>query len=185
MYMDLNRIAPYCGLLSSAAFIILWVAAAMLDPDWSLGKLSLSDLGNCGIDSAEICFNMACASSGAFGIAFSLGMIDRGGIFRICGFFSLCCCFLVISIGIIDLGYGQPHLTVAFLYSISATLCMVTSSYGDWKDGKRKISIFTVIMLLLCALMVVTQPFEVFEPFAICCILTWTTTQSLKMLKYQ
>ena len=171
-----------CGLLSAVVFLILWVAAAMFDPDWGLGKLSLSDLGCCGIASAEICFNMGCALSGVFGIILAVGIIGRKDIFRVVGFLTMGCGILVIGIGIVDLSYGAPHRYVATLYGLFATACMIASIYADWKIGMKKIAIFTLTMLLLSAVMLFTQTFEIFEPIAISCVMVWTACQSIKFL---
>ena len=178
----MNRYYSICGLLSSVVFLALWIAAAIFDPDWALGKLSLSDLGSCGIASAEICFNMGCALSGVFGIIFAVGIIGRKDMFRTVGILAMCCSILVISIGIIDLGYGAPHRYVATIYGLFATASMIASICTDWKIGMKHISIFTLAMLLLCAVMMLTQTFEIFEPIAISCVMIWTASQAIKFL---
>ena len=181
--MDLGRISPVAGIASSAVFLILWIAAAVADQSWELGRFSLSHLGICGNDFSEICFNLGCALSGILGIVFGMGVTEQKGAFRVCGIAVLCCGTLITCVGIINLHYGDAHRSVAALYGLAATICMVSSAYGDWRSGERKLALFTSAMLLACAAVMFTQRFEVFEPFAVCCVLTWTVSQSVKYLR--
>ena len=177
----MDRIHPIAGVISSVGFLVLWIAAATQDPSWHLGEFSLSDLGNCGIDSAELCFNLACGLSGAMGLVLSLGIIRIDDRFRYCGYITTVSSLALIGIGIVDLGYHRAHLIFAGIYFLSAVSSIILSIYCDHKDGRKRFAIFDAALFMIMLASVLTQVFEVYEPIVVCCILTWTLTHSVRL----
>ena len=99
--MDFSRIGPLTGCLSSFFFTLSWIISAMLWGDWGLGVNSLSDIGICGVDSAEIVFNMGCLVTGFLVIFPGIYLVEKDNkMFRISGCAALVCSIACAGIGI-------------------------------------------------------------------------------------
>ena len=178
----MGRIHWIAGIVSSAGFLALWIAAALLDPEWHLGQLSLSDLGHCGIPSAELCFNLACGLSGASGIILCLGLIGLRDSFRFCGYTAFIGCFALIGVGIANLGYHSAHMAFAGTYFILAITAIVISIFCDHKEGRDRFAVFDGMLFILIALSTLIFRFVEFEPMIVGCILLWTFVHSVRLL---
>ena len=181
--MDLSRIGPLTGCLSSIFFTLSWIISAMLWGDWELGANSLSDIGICGVDSAEIVFNMGCLVTGFLVIFPGIYLVEKDNkMFRISGCAALVCSIACAGIGVITEDYGDMHNLIASIYAIFAATFIAFSAAGDYQDGYRWFTALAAVLLLLSGIMSISQPFAVFEPIAISCILIWTFVQSALML---
>ena len=177
----MKRNCAVAGMISSVGFLILWIISALLAPSWQLGSYSLSDLGVCGDQSAELCFNLACGLSGSMAIIFSLGVTKLEDNFRYCGFVTLISGFALICIGVITLRYGIAHNIVAGIYFLTAVISVILSIYLDRKDGRKGFSIFDGILFFVMLISALTQVFEVYEPIVVSCILVWTFAHSYRL----
>ena len=181
--MDFSRIGPISGCLSSIAFTLCWIISALLWEDWTLGSYALSDLGVCGIDSAEIFFNFGCLITGFLVVAPSLYLIEERNVyFRISGYAALVCSIACAAIGVITEEYGVMHNITASTYAVFAATFMAFSAAGDYLIGKKVFTAIAAVLLITSGVLAITQPFPVFEPIAISCILLWTFLQSALML---
>ena len=182
--IDLSRIGPYCGCLSVIVFTICWIVSALLWEDWTLGTHALSDIGVCGIDSAEIVFNLGCMLTGFLVLFPGLRMTEMDGKwFRISGYMVIICSVSCAAIGVVTEDYGIMHNITASTYAVFAAIFAITSAAGDYVIGKKVLTALAAVMLIASGIMCVAQPFAVFEPFAISCILVWTFVQSALMLR--
>ena len=75
------------------------------------------------------------------------------------------------------------HNITASTYAVFAAIFAILSAAGDYAIGKKALTAFAAVMLVASGIMCVAQPFAVFEPFAISCILIWTFVQSALMLR--
>lgn len=181
--MDFSRIGPLTGCLSSIVFTLSWIISAMLWGDWGLGTNSLSDIGVCGVDSAEIVFNMGCLVTGFLVIFPGIYLTERENrMFRISGYAALVCSIACAGIGVITEDYGDMHNLIASVYAVFAASFIAFSAAGDYMEGEKWFTLLAAALLLLSGIMSMTQPFAVFEPIAISCILIWTFVQSALML---
>jgi hypothetical membrane protein len=182
--MDLSRIGPICGCLSSVVFTICWIASALLWEDWTLGTHALSDLGICGVDSAEIVFNLGCLLTGFLVLFPGLYLAEEDNrMFRISGYAAIASSVACAAVGVVTEDYGIAHNVTASTYAVFAAIFTVSSAAGDYIIGKKKFTILAAVMLAASGVLAVAQPFGVFEPFAIACILIWTFVQSALMLQ--
>lgn len=179
----MKRYCAVAGMVSSIGFLFLWIASALLAPSWELGSYSLSDLGVCGLQSAELCFNLACGLSGSMAIIFSLGVIKLEDSFRYCGFITLISGFALIGIGVVTLRYGIAHNIVAGIYFFTAIASVILSIYCDRKDGRKGFAIFEAILFVIMLISSITQIFEVYEPIVVSCILLWTFAHSYRLYR--
>ncbi|MBO4552254.1 MAG: DUF998 domain-containing protein [Candidatus Methanomethylophilaceae archaeon] len=180
--MDLTRVSPIAGILCVVSFITLWVLAAVVDGHWVLGENTLSDLGVCGSNAAQLCFNGGCAIAGLLAVIFAMGLIERKGAWRICGIMMALAGVMLIGVGIVNLSYGEAHVIDATAHGALAAISMAISVYADWKDGHKRMVAYTCILIIACAIVTFTQKFEVFEPFGVCVVMAWALGQSIKLL---
>ncbi|MBO7409651.1 MAG: DUF998 domain-containing protein [Candidatus Methanomethylophilaceae archaeon] len=181
--MDFSRIGPICGCLSSVVFTICWVASAMLWDDWTLGTHALSDLGMCGVDSAEITFNIGCLLTGFLVLFPGLHLAEQNNrLFRISGYAAIICSVACAAIGVVTEDYGIMHEVTASTYAIFAAVFIISSAAGDYTIGKKMLTAVAAVMLATSGILCIVQPFAVFEPVAVSCILIWTFIQSALML---
>ena len=142
------------------------------------------DIGVCGIDSAEIVFNLGCMLTGFLVLFPGLRMTEMDGRwFRISGYMVIICSVSCAAIGVVTEDYGIMHNITASTYAVFAAIFAITSAAGDYVIGKKVLTALAAVMLIASGIMCVAQPFAVFEPFAISCILIWTFVQSALMLR--
>lgn len=181
--MDFSRIGPAAGCLSSIAFTVCWIISALLWDEWSLGEYSLSSLGACGVDSAEMFFNFGCLITGFLVIFPGLYLIeDKNVYFRISGYAALICSIACAAIGVITENYGAMHNLTASIYAVFAATFIASSAAGDYLEGKKALTAVAAILLAVSGILSLTTSFEVFEPVAVSCILLWTFIQSAVLL---
>ena len=181
--MDFSRIGPAAGCVSSIAFTACWVISALLWEEWTLGQYSLSSLGSCGVDSAEMFFNFGCLITGFLVIFPGLYLVENENrFFRISGYAALICGIACAAIGVITENYGVMHNLSASIYAVFAVIFIASSGAGDYLEGKKMLTAIAAILLLVSGTLSLIQPFEVFEPVAVSCILLWTFVQSAFLL---
>lgn len=181
--MDFSRIGPAAGCVSSIAFTACWVISALLWDEWTLGQYSLSSLGSCGVDSAEMFFNFGCLITGFLVIFPGLYLVENENrFFRISGYAALICGIACAAIGVITENYGIMHNLTASIYAVFAVIFIASSGAGDYLEGKKMLTAVAAILLLVSGTLSLIQPFEVFEPVAVSCILLWTFIQSAFLL---
>ena len=181
--MDFSRIGPAAGCLSSIAFTACWIISAFIWDDWTLGQYSLSSLGSCGVDSAEMFFNFGCLITGFLVIFPGLYLVEDGNrFFRISGYAALICGVACAAIGVVTENYGVMHNLAASIYAVFAATFIASSGAGDYLEGKKVLTAVAAILLIISGILSLVQPFEVFEPVAVSCILLWTFIQSAFLL---
>ncbi len=181
--MDFSRIGPAAGCLSSIAFTVCWIISALLWDEWTLGEYSLSSLGACGVDSAEMFFNFGCLITGFLVIFPGLYLIEEKNVyFRISGYAALICSLACAAIGVITENYGAMHNLTASIYAVFAATFIASSAAGDYLEGKKALTAVAAILLAVSGILSLTTSFEVFEPVAVSCILLWTFIQSAVLL---
>ena len=181
--MDFSRIGPAAGCLSSIVFTVCWIVSALLWDEWTLGEYSLSSLGACGVDSAEMFFNFGCLLTGFLVIFPGLYLVeDENRLFRISGYAALVCSIACAAIGVITEDYGGMHNLTASIYAVFAAIFIALSGAGDYVEGKKVLTIVAAALLIISGIFSLATPFEVFEPIAISSILLWTFIQSAVLL---
>ena len=104
-------------------------------------------------------------------------------MFRYGGYAVIVCSVTCAAIGVVTEDYGIMHNITASPYAVFAAIFAILSAAGDYVIGKKLFTALAAVMLIASGIMCVAQPFAVFEPFAISCILIWTLVQSALMLR--
>lgn len=183
--MNLNKMYATSGIISAAIFMTLWVIAAITAPNWHLGELSLSDLGVCGNNVAEISFNMGCALAGLFGVMFGIYVLNTSGYLRVTGVAMILSSIALTGVGVVNLNYGPMHAAVALTYAGFGAVSMIFSIIGDIKEGRKKYAIVTCVLILIIIIMQLTQTFYVYEPIDVTCFCIWAGVQSFKYVNIE
>ena len=177
--MDLSRIGPVSGCLSSVTFTLSWTVSALLYGEWRLGTDSLSSLGICGVSSAEIVFNFGCAMTGFLVIFLALALIDDRNVwFRYSGMTAFICAIACLGVGSIDEGYGDMHNFFAAIYGLFAAATIALSGAGFYIEGKQYLTVLATTLLMVSGISSLILPFGTFEPIGVSCILIWTVVMS-------
>ena len=177
--MDLSRIGPVSGCLSSVTFTLSWMISALLYGKWELGSDSLSSLGICGVASAEIVFNFGCAMTGFFVIFLALALLeDRNRWFRYSGITAFVCAIACLGIGSVNEGYGDMHNFLAAVYGLFAAATIALSGAGFYIEGKKYLTVLAAALLMISGISSLIHPFGTFEPIGISSILIWTFVMS-------
>ena len=172
------------GRLSSIVFTLCWLSSASIYGEWKLGSDSLSSLGVCGDMTAEMIFNIGCAITGILVVFLGLALIgDHNVWIRSGGITTLFCGVACLAIGIINEGYGDIHMHIATAYGMSAAVTIALTGAGDYIEDRKPFTALALILLLICGYACAFQPFGIFEPVAIACILIWTFVQSAIMME--
>ena len=178
--MDLSRVGPLMGCASAICFGLSWAISAMFWGKWVLGTNSLSSIGVCGVDSAEIVWGLGCGATGILVIFLGLALLDdRNRFFRYGGITSIICGCACVGIATVNEGYGDIHMAIASIYGGGAALTIAFTGIGDYNEGYRPFTFLAAGLLILCGIASLTCPFGVYEPIAVSCILIWTFTESL------
>ena len=178
--MDLSRIGPLMGCASAICFGLSWMISAMLWGNWVLGTDSLSSIGVCGIDSAEIVWGLGCGTTGVLVILLGLALLDdRNRFFRYGGITSVICGCACVGIAAVNEDYGDIHMAIASIYGGGAAMTIALTGIGDYNEGYRPFTFLAAGLLILCGITSLTCPFGTYEPIAVSCILIWTFTESL------
>ncbi len=175
MIMDIQRIGSLIGCLSSIVFTLSWSLSALLWGDWVLGSNSLSDIGICGVESAEFVFNMGCIVTGILVFFLALALIrDNDRWFRLSGYTAFVSGVACLLVGIVTEDHNDLHNIVAGTYGAFAAATIALSAIGDYVEGRRWLTFIAAAMLILCGISSIVHPFGVFEPIGVSCILIWT-----------
>ncbi len=128
-------------------------------------------------------FNFGCLITGFLVIFPGLYLVeDENRFFRISGYAALICGIACAAIGVITENYGVMHNLAASIYAVFAVIFIASSGAGDYLEGKKMLTAVAAILLLVSGTLSLIQPFEVFEPVAVSCILLWTFIQSAFLL---
>ena len=177
--MDLSRIGPISGCLSSVTFTLSWIVSALLFGEWELGTDSLSSLGICGVASAEIVFNFGCAMTGFFVIFLALALFeDENRWFRYSGITAFVCAIACLGIGAVNESYGDMHNFFAAVYGLFAAATIALSGAGFYIEGKKYLTALAAVLLIISGISSLIHPFGTFEPIGISSILIWTFVMS-------
>lgn len=169
-----------CGMAASVSFAVMWIVAASVSGCWNFGQNSLSDLGVCGNPTSEILFNLFCVGTGFAGMYFGYGIFSREtGWLKLCGITTILSSILTACIGVITERY-DIHMIVAGAYGVCICSSMILSGMGDFLTENRPYTWLSLVLLLVCGFMNLTQDFPMFECVAMICILTWIFMQGLK-----
>ena len=114
---------------------------------------------------------------------FGIYVMSQGDRERILGALIIIACFGLAGIGIINIGYEEPHYITGMIYSLFSLICVMLSIVLDYKRGDLDFAILSSILLAFTFIAVVTQRFTIYEPVAVTCECFWIAGQSIKYMR--
>lgn len=179
------RLLGIGAMIAPLLFGIMWLAAAMTDGQWVFGQNTLSTLGISENAVAAAIFNSACVISGILGILFGIFRYEYenkpnriGSIALIIGM------FLLALVGTVTKAQDTHtiHVIIATCFGAFWFIAMLLSVAGDKRY--RWIRISTVILIIFCAVMIMTQKKAMWEAWIIIAGNVWIVLQGVKYTLY-
>lgn len=170
------------GFGTVALFISVWIAASALDGRWILGD-TLSSMGTCRVEEAEMVFNYGCVLTGVLGCIFGHGIMkyNKGWLF-LSGVFTFIAPIFLMGVGAINESYGDTHMTIAGLFGAFSLFAMLFSLPGDFREHKKYFNCTLTILIALGIGWIFIKGFGFFEVFSVLMINLWILLQSKKYL---
>ena len=176
------RIFGYIAMAAPLLFVVLWILSASIDGSWRFGVNSLSDMGISDNAVSAFLFNFGCMITGILGMIVGFGMImygrrtlKAGGAIYIVGML-----FLSL-VGVFTLDNYSKHYFVASTFSIVSGLGVLVSSFSDWKVSWYLYA--DIILIAFAAIVIMTTPFETWEPLATIASMIWVFIMGTKMIR--
>jgi hypothetical membrane protein len=143
----------FVGLAALLAVIVFgasWYTSALSDPAWVFGTNYLSDLGVSDVWAANVFFNMGCLLAGILFVWFGLGLFlsKASRLERIAGILAVVAGVSMSMIGIIVEGQDL-HVYLAYAAFGVGFLSLIVLAISDFKTGRRLLSSFTFIGLIV------------------------------------
>jgi len=115
---------------------------------------ALSDLGVMCSGTATV-FNTGLVLGGILFALFTVGLVmyvgkDMVGIAASAILFVAC--LSLIAIGVFNETFGQVHLAVSVTFFVTMSLSLLVFVAAFWREGKRRLSMFTLALALIAAL---------------------------------
>ncbi|MBI0583235.1 MAG: DUF998 domain-containing protein [Methanomassiliicoccus sp.] len=180
------RLGALAGLTASVAFALLWIAAAYLDGGWTLGKMTLSELGDRSRPGAQL-FNTAAVLAGALGLLFSAGLyrvLSTSTLGKMSAAAMGLASVLLIGVGLFPIDTGSAHTAFSYAFFITAAAAMALIIVPAWRSHvlHRSIGALTPVLLGIGIIGVATLEFPAAEALAVSLLLLWMALVSVRML---
>lgn len=174
MFPSGTKIPSMVLFIGIALFAFCWMGAVLLDPSWTFGVNTMSELGISETD-AKYLFLIGCAGTGictcVYGalMAYSL----KPPLLR--------SVFVILSIaGIFLMGVGfftmdtDLHIVFTVAFFVSVALCMVSYiPYAAFAEENYLLAIYTVVLLVANILLLLLTPLAFVEPVAVILFMVW------------
>jgi hypothetical membrane protein len=121
---------------------------------FSWTESALSDLGVQGPVTAAI-FNIGLVLGGALFALFTVGLfiyLGKNLVGKAASALLFVACVSLIAIGVFNENFGYVHYLVSVAFFVSLPLSLVVFVAAFWREGKRKLSLFTLALAVVAAL---------------------------------
>jgi len=188
--VNTNPISPragaVAGIIGSIAFASLWMAAAYLDCNWVLGKMTLSELGGSGRPGALL-FDLGAMIAGAASLIFSAGLyrvLSTSALGRVGSATLALASVLLIGVGVFPIDTGAPHTFTSLSFFFLSAVAMAVLIVPVWRSHVLHGSggLLTAVMLLVSLTGVATLEVPAAEALAVGCLLLWTVLIGIRVL---
>lgn len=184
MFPSGTKIPSLILIIGTVLFAICWAGAVLLDPSWTFGVQTMSELG-ISETSARHLFFIGCVGTGIctciYGalMAYSIKPLFLRSVFVI---LSVAGMFLV-GIGFFTMGnYMHTVFTAAFFISIGA--CMINYAlYTAFIEKNNVHSICTAALIIANVLLLIFTPIAFVEPIAVISFIFWTLSINHSFLR--
>ncbi|MEA4978108.1 MAG: DUF998 domain-containing protein [Methanomassiliicoccaceae archaeon] len=174
MFPSGTKIPSVILMIGIALFAFCWMGAVLLDPSWTFGVNTMSELG-ISKTNARYLFLIGCLGTGIctciYGalMAYSLKPMLLRSV------------FIILSVaGIFLMGVGfftmdtDLHIVFTAAFFISVALCMVIYAlYVAFAEENYLLGIYTAVLIVVNVLLLLLTPLAFVEPVAVILFMIW------------
>ncbi len=174
MFPSGTKIPSVVLFIGMALFAFCWIGAVLLDPSWTFGVNTMSELG-ISETGARYLFLIGCAGTGMctciYGalMAHSLKPLFLRSVFIILSISGL----FLMGIGFFTMD-TDLHIVFTAAFFISIALCMINYAlYVAFAEENYLLAIYTAILIVANILLLVLTPIAFVEPVAVILFMVW------------
>jgi len=178
-FPGLRRIIPLTVIMP-LFFTTMWILSATIDGKWTFGVNSLSDMGISENATGAFLFNFGCIVAGLGGFIINLAAFAYGKkMLRIGGIVAAASFIFLSLVGVFTLHTYEAHSFVASTFGVLLFVSIVLSSVSDYKVSWYLY--FDIPFIVAVAVLVLTQPFPVWEAITVIGSMIWILVLGYKM----
>jgi hypothetical membrane protein len=176
MDVDGKRLGTSCGIAGPTVFMVLYIYAAVSDPEYVFFRNYLSDLG---VGVAAWAFNAAVIIAGAFTIPFVIlavrPALGGGHSAELAVALTVVAAVFLMLVGVLTEDFGQAHTVVSlgFFMSFLGALFFYSVSLHRSNALGREMTYFTIAVFGLGAVLAVMGFNPQTETVAVLAIVVW------------
>jgi hypothetical membrane protein len=174
MFPSGTKIPSVILFVGIALFALCWIGAVLLDPSWTFGVDTMSELG-ISETNARYLFLIGCAGTGictcAYGalMTYSLKPLLLRSVFAILSVSGI----FLIGIGFFTMDTNL-HVVFTVAFFISIALCMVNYTiYAAFAEENYLLAIYTAVLIATNILLLLLTPLAFVEPVAVILFMVW------------
>ena len=176
---ELRRIIPLTVIMPMF-FATMWILSATIDGKWTFGVNSLSDMGISENAISAFLFNIGCIVTGLGGLVISIGTFAYGKkTLKIGGLIAAASFMFLSLVGAFTLNIFPIHSFVASTFGVLLFISIVVSSISDYKVSWYLY--FDIPFVIAMIVIVLTQPFAVWEALTVIGAMIWVLVLGYKM----
>ena len=178
-FPELRRIIPLTVIMP-IFFATIWILSATIDGRWTFGVNSLSDMGVSENALSAFLFNFGCIVAGLGGFVISIATFAYGkGTLRVGGAVAAAGFFFLSLVGVFTLDIYPIHSFVASTFGVLLFVSIVVSSISDYRISWYLY--FDIPFIIVMIVIVLTQPFAVWEALTVIGAMMWILVLGYKM----
>ncbi len=174
MFPSGTKIPSVILFIGIALFALCWIGAVLLDPSWTFGVDTMSELGISGTN-ARYLFLIGCLGTGV--CAFAYGALMAYSLKPVL----LRSVFIILSVaGIFLMGVGSftmdtdLHIVFTAAFFISIALCMIDYTlYVASAEENYVLAIYTAALIVGNVILLLLTPLAFVEPVAVILFMVW------------
>lgn len=180
MKMPELKVFEYLAFVMPVFFAVMWILSATIDGKWTFGVNSLSDMGISENAISAFLFNFGCIVTGLGGFVINMGAFAYGKKMLKIGSLIAAASFIFLSlVGVFTLNIFSAHRFVASTFGVLLFISIVVSSVSDFKVSWYLY--FDIPFIIAIAVIVLTQPFAVWEAITVIGAMIWIMMLGFKM----
>ena len=178
-FPELRRIIPLTVIMP-IFFATMWILSATIDGRWTFGVNSLSDMGVSENALSAFLFNFGCIVAGLGGFVISIATFAYGKrTLRVGGVVAAAGFIFLSLVGVFTLDIYPIHSFVASTFGVLLFVSIVVSSISDYRISWYLY--FDIPFIIVMIVIVLTQPFAVWEALTVIGAMIWILVLGYKM----
>lgn len=180
MKMPELKVFEYLAFIMPVFFAVMWILSATIEGKWTFGVNSLSDMGVSENAVSAFLFNFGCIAAGLGGFVIGIGTYAYGKrTLKIGGLIAALSFIFLSLVGVFTLNTFSMHSFVASTFGVLLFISMVLSSVSDFRVSWYLY--FDIPFIIAVAIIVLTQPFAVWEAITVIGAMVWILMLGYKM----